>query len=170
MNCRSIPHETWEHVRRSLFFYFSRRRLRNDADDLTQETLYAVWNRHDYEFEKEEDFPRICHAFARLILKSRLRAQTRLPAAELDPSMAEPQADIAGMNSSEMAVYLDQVRQMGRSRLNDREWRLIEDAMEADGASAAASQDPRKGGNLRVYLHRARKKLARISGWRSADM
>jgi DNA-directed RNA polymerase specialized sigma24 family protein len=170
MNCRSIPKQTWEHLRRSLVFYFSRRHCRSDAEDLAQETLLALWNRADYEFEKEEDFPRVCYAFAARILLARRHNAQRHASVELDPSLAGSQDTVAGLKSSEVAVFLEEVQRLGQSQLNCREWQLIHDAMESSPTPEIDRSDPRKAANLRVYLHRARKKLALLSGWRKGRM
>jgi DNA-directed RNA polymerase specialized sigma24 family protein len=167
MNCRSIPKETWEHVRQALTFYFSRRHCREDAEDLAQETLLAIWNRGDYEFEKEEDFPRVCYAFAGRILMARRRNVQRYQYVELDPAMSGSQEPVAGLKPSELSVFLDELQEVGRSRLKDREWQLIYESMDSDAVAATEKLNAREAGNLRVYLHRARKKLARLSGWRN---
>src|SRR5579864_726204 len=100
-NCRSISPEAWAHARESLVFYFSRRHARSDAEDLAQETLLAVWNREDYEFEKEEDFLKVCYGFARRILLEGYRDAHRHAGSEMDPSHPAPQHEWSGQRATE---------------------------------------------------------------------
>ena len=85
---------------------------------------------------------------------------------ELDPSLAEPSERIGGLNTAEIKIYLEEIEKLRQSQLTDRERQLIENALNSEGALARAEKDPREAGNLRVFLHRSRKKLARLAGWR----
>lgn len=153
-------------MRRSLIFYFSRRHCRTDAEDMAQETLAALWRRSDYEFDKEEDVHLVGYAFARNILRAQWRSDSRSATLELDPSLAQPIERIGGLNAAEMKIYLEEIEKLRQSQLTDRERQLIENALNPEGAPARAEKDPREAGNLRVFLHRSRKKLARLAGWR----
>jgi DNA-directed RNA polymerase specialized sigma24 family protein len=162
VNCRSIPQPLWEHVRQCLIFYFSRRHGIAEAEDLAHETLLTVWNRRDYEFEKEEDFPRVCYAFARRILRERYREMQHHPSVELDPDLRLPVSDMGGLTDTELSIFVKEVLRVGESELREKDWKLIENSLNSHSQSNT--------GNLRVYLHRARKRLARLTGWRRAKM
>jgi len=163
-NCRSISPETWAHARESLVFYFSRRHARSDAEDLAQETLLAVWNREDYEFDREEDFLKVCYGFARHISKEGYRESQRHAGAPLDPALPAPQHDWSGPRATEARMLLEQVCEIGKSQLRDKDWQLIQQAAGNDRASMAKELKLGDANNVRVHLHRARRKLAKLTG------
>jgi RNA polymerase sigma factor (sigma-70 family) len=163
-NCRSISPEAWAHARESLIFYFSRRHARADAEDLAQETLLAVWNREDYEFDKEEDFLRVCYGFARHISKEGYREAYRQAAASVDDSMPAPLHEASSARAMEARILLEKVCEIGRSQLHENEWQIIEHAANSDRASMAKDLNMGDANNVRVRLHRARKKLAKLTG------
>ena len=84
--CRSLSPDAWEQARQALVFYFSRRHGLANAEDLAQETLAAFWKREDFEFEREEDFLRVCYAFARRILQVAVKRVVEQAAEVLDLS------------------------------------------------------------------------------------
>jgi len=163
-NCRSVAPETWAHARECLVFYFSRRHTRSDAEDLAQETLLAVWNREDYEFEKEEDFLRICYGFARRILLEGYRETQRHAAAELEASHPAPPGGFGGQRATESRMLLKEVCAIGQSKLRDKEWDLIMMSAESDRRTMADELKLGDANNVRVRLHRARKRLAKLTG------
>lgn len=165
-NCRSIPPTAWEHARQALIFYFSRRHGLSDAEDLAQETLATLWSRDNYEFEKEEDFLRVCYGFARLILQKGYREAQKHAGEELDPATPAAAHDIGGPIETETRILLAQICQVGASQLQEKEWQLIEQAALSDRATIASELNMGDANNVRVRLHRARKKLARLTGWR----
>lgn len=166
MNCRSISPETWEHVRQCLIFYFSRRHGVTEAEDLTHETLLALWHREDFEFEREEDFPRVCYAFAGRVSKAGYRATQKHAYTELDPELAMPDRAAGGLKEAELGIYVSEVLHLAQSRLGERDRALLEQSMEPAERSENGGLTAGEASNMRVYLHRARKKLARITGWR----
>ena len=163
-NSRSISPEAWAHARESLVFYFSRRHARADAEDLAQETLLAVWNREDYEFDKEEDFLRVCYGFARHISEEGYRKAHRHAGAPLDDSLAAPQHEWSSAEATEARILLEKVCEIGRSKLLDKDWRMIQQAAELDRASMAKDLNMGDANNVRVRLYRARRKLAKLTG------
>ncbi len=164
LNCRSISPEAWAHARECLIFYFSHRHGRSDADDLAQETLLAIWNREDYEFEKEEDFLKICYGFARYISMEGYRDKQRHAGAPLDPSLSAPQHEWGSPRATEARMLLKQVCEIGQSQLRDKDWQLIQQAADSDRASMAKELKMGDANNVRVNLHRARRKLAKLTG------
>lgn len=163
-NCRSISPEVWAHARESLVFYFSRRHARSDAEDLAQQTLLAIWSREDYEFDKEEDFLKVCYGFARLISKEGYRESQRHAGDCLESSLPAPSHERNSPRSIEARLLLEKVCAIGESQLSDEEWRMIRQSMDCDRADMA--QEFKMGGanNMRVRLHRVRRKLAKLTG------
>src|SRR5579872_5616193 len=86
LNCRSIPAEKWVHAHKALMLFFSGKGVVS-PEDMAQQTLMTVWSREDYQFEKEEDFLKVCYGFARKILLEGYRVN-REHAAE-DPDVVE---------------------------------------------------------------------------------
>lgn len=164
-NCRSIPPAVWEHAHDALVFYFSRRHGISNAEDLAQDTLAAVLTREDFEFEKEEQFLRVCYGFASRISRSGYRLARKHAAGVLDdPNFRQRASSRLALNPAEMAVLLDEVLRIAKSQLTEREWNLIQ---QTAGDQEAISELPNAAGvnNVRVRLHRARRKLAKLTGW-----
>ncbi len=167
LNCRSIPQAAWEHAREALVFYFSRRHGIANAEDLAQDTLTALLSRPDYEFEKEEDFLRVCYGFAGRILQSGFRQTRKHSSSELDLNMPEPNRQDYGLNSMEIELLLDEIIQIGETQLKQKDWETIrlgtvgedEDNPDDDRNS------PGYANRFRVRLFRARKRLAQLAGW-----
>lgn len=167
LNSRCIRPDMWEHARQSLIFFFSRRHGVNQAEDLAQETLMTLWNREDYQFAREEEFLRVCYGFAGRILQQGYRQTQKHAGAELDPAAAEPVSELHGLEGIEIGIFLEEVRRIGKLELQDREWQLIRDAAAApERGRASEDRSSSEANNERVRLHRARKKLARLTGWR----
>jgi DNA-directed RNA polymerase specialized sigma24 family protein len=158
LNCRSIPEEVWQRAWKLLFFYFSRRG-RPDAEDLVQRTFLAMI-RSSFEFEKEEDFLKVCFGFARNILHEGRRESVRHLAGELDFDMAAPDSDAGGARATEARIFLAEVQNLIDTRLSEMEWELISQALEEN----SVGREP-PGVKSRVGLHRARQKLKKLAGW-----
>jgi DNA-directed RNA polymerase specialized sigma24 family protein len=164
-NSRTIPGHLWEHAQRALVFYFAHHGAVN-AEDLAQDTLAEVWRRSDYEFRKDADFLRVCYAFARLILKADWRRERQRADAEMAHCReGAPARSGLGLNQLELAAYLQQVMATGQSELSARDWDAIEGSL-TDGPPGAAPGNPDQANRGRVQLHRARKKLSRLIGWK----
>jgi len=159
LNCRSIPAELWVYARKCLIFYFYRRHGMANAEDLAQDTLVAVWGREDYGFEKEEDFLKVCYGFARKIRLEGYRDGLKHAGTELPPGAGARVQSVKGLEGSEVNVFLEEVRRRAEAELLADELDLIEAAVNRD------SQDSPAEGKHRVKLHRARKKLAKLTGW-----
>jgi hypothetical protein len=78
---------------------------------------------------------------------------------ELTLNLEHPSPKAQGMQRQELQVFLDQVRNHAEADLLADELALIVEAMKRDG------HDPPLSSKLRVKLHRARKKLEKITGW-----
>jgi hypothetical protein len=168
-NCRSIPPEAWARAREALVFYFSRRHGRSNAEDLEQETLATLWSRDDYEFEKEDDFPRVCLGFARRISQEGFREAQRHSPGEPDHEISSPRHHASGQAAVESRILLEEVCRIGESQLRDREWQLILRAASSAGAPAVAESHRSDANKFRVYLFRARRKLRQATGWRKSN-
>ncbi|HLJ86916.1 MAG TPA: hypothetical protein VKZ53_08830 [Candidatus Angelobacter sp.] len=164
INCRSISPEMWAHVRESLIFYFSRRHLRADAEDLAQETLITVWNREDYQFEREEDFPKVCFGFARNILQESYRETSRLPGEALDSAWPAPSHDPGGTRATEARILLRKVFEIGKSQLRQTDWEIIQKAVDLDQRGMAKELGKGDSNKGRVRLFRARSRLGKLTG------
>lgn len=163
-NCRSISQETWAKARQRLIFYFSRRHCRSDAEDLAQETLLAILKREGYEFEKEEDFFKICYGFAENISKQDYREARRRTAAvslEMEVPIAAPQHQTGSQRAIESGILLEEVLQAGESQLVKKDWEVIKQTIRSD-RTLAKNLELKEMNNLRVRLHRIRKKLASL--------
>lgn len=159
LNCRSIPTELWIQARMLLVSYFSRRGMAN-AEDLAHDTLTAVWSRENFEFEKEEDFLKICYGFARNIYLDGCRKVRNYSSYELDNVMESPVHRVNGLEGNEITIFLEEVHKRAEVELAANEWALIAEAVTSDSTA-------RHGlGSDRMRLHRARKKLAKLTGWR----
>ena len=164
-NCRSIPADAWEHAREALIFFFSRRHGLADAEDLAQEALVTLWSREDYEFEREEDFLRVCYGFARLVSLKGYRDTRKHAGEELDVATTAAPRDSGGLIDAETRILLDQVYKVAGSKLPEKDWQLIQQAAVSDRAAIGDALNMGDANNVRVRLHRARKKLARLTGW-----
>jgi hypothetical protein len=164
-NCRSISPAVWGQAHDALVFYFSRRHGFTNAEDLAQETLAAVLTREDFEFGKEEDFLKVCYGFASRISQAGYRQFQKHRADELDPDFHRSVSRRFCLNSAEMAILLDEVLQTAESKLSAKDWALIKESIDTDPAAVTNRHSPAEANNARVRLHRARRKLAKLTGW-----
>jgi DNA-directed RNA polymerase specialized sigma24 family protein len=163
MNSRSIPADLWAHAREVLVFLFSRRHGLRDAEDLAQETLLAVLSREDYEFEKEEDFLRVVLGFARHISQVSYRAAARAAgSSSLAFDIPASTGSTGSASHTESRILLREIQRIAETSLSDKEWTAILQAATSDRADGPGACS----GRFRVFLHRARKKLAKFAGWR----
>ena len=157
LNCRSIPSEKWVHAHKALVLFFSGKGVVN-PEDMAQQTLMTVWSREDYQFAKEEDFLKVCYGFARKILLEGYRVD-REHATE-DPDLVESRVQaIQGLKGNEVSVFLAEVCRRAAAELQEEEWAMIQAAVDRD------AQDQPVDTKQRVRLYRARKKLAKLTGW-----
>ena len=161
LNCRSIPDSAWAHARQALVSYFAWRGVMN-AEDFAQDTLAAFWANDHYEFAEEEDFLRICYAFAKRILLTRRRRERKHSGEELDPGFPAPPGDSLGLNPAELAVFLRETVEAAESALSESDWQAI-----SNGPRESARQpaDAAEANRIRVRCHRARRRLAQLTGW-----
>src|SRR5690242_2673224 len=158
LNCRSIPTEKWVHAHKALVYFFSGKGILN-PEDLAQETLMTVWSRENYQFEKEDDFLRICYGFANKILLEGYRISRKHAAEELDFSVQSRVQSIQGLEGNEVSVFVEEVCRRADAELQEEERAAIQAAIDRD------RQDQPVDGKQRVRLYRARKKLAKLTGW-----
>lgn len=166
IDCRSVSPETWEHARDALVFYFSRRHGLAGAEDLAQETLATILSRKDYLFEKEEDFLKVCYGFAAHILQAARREGLRRARSFADNEPPPFRKEAAGLVDRELTIYVREVLELARSNLGGAEWLLIEETLSMVEGCQTQAKDPAEANRGRVKLHRARRKLARLVGWR----
>lgn len=162
VNCRSISAATWKQASDALVFYFRQRVGLGRAEDLAQDTLAAFLRREDFEFEKEEDFLRVCYAFAGLILKAARRQDKELLAAELKDPMLCTERNAFGLNEIEMRLYMDEVLAAARAGLLEREWRSIESRARFEVYGDVVPGDSTEKNRRRVEFHRSKGKLAKL--------
>jgi len=158
-NSRSIPTELWANARDRLIFYFSRRLGVQNAEDLAHNTLMAIWVREDYEFEREDDFLKVCYGFAKKILHEVLREDRKNRWIELNFDIEERSLGVKGLKGPEAPAFLEEVRRCGQEKLDAEEWALIEAIVNRD------QEDAPPVGRIRTQIHRTRRKLASITGW-----
>lgn len=164
LTCRDIPACEWEHARQALRFYFSRRLGQDNAEDLAQETLLRFWSRPDFQFDKVEDFPRVCFGFAHYVCQQICRENAKRAGVELDIEIPSPAWCVGGPQAAEAAILLRETLEVGRGQLEEKEWKLIQNA--SDREMLGPILGPADGKD-RVKLHRARRKLARLVGWKT---
>jgi hypothetical protein len=164
LNCRSISPEVWEHARQALIMYFSRRHRFANAEDLAQETLAVIWSRDDFEFNKEDEFLRVCYGFASRISLAGYRAEQKHDAEELDPTSPHPGCDF-GLRCVEARLMLDEVVRVAQAKLRDRDWQLIRQTATGELDTNSRKTDSVEANRSRVNLFRARKKLKELTGW-----
>ena len=165
MTCRSVSPKAWECARQALVFYFSRRHGLSGAEDLAHETLVAILGRGDFQFEREEDFLRVCYGFAGHILQAARRGAARKSRDSGDVTATAPTIEAQRLAGAELSVFLNEVFRLGRDALRDEDWQLIQQSIVLDGDRSVDS-GAANANNARVKLHRARKKLAQLVGWR----
>lgn len=157
-NSRSIPPETWVHASKALVYFFRGKGVLN-PEDLAQETLMAVWSRKDYEFEKEEDFLKVCYGFAKKILLEGYRVSRKRAAEGSGLEVESRVKRIQGLEANEARVFLKEVCRRADAELHEEERAAIQAAIDRD------RHDQPIEGKHRVRLYRARKKLAKLTGW-----
>ena len=145
-------------------FYFSRRERVGNAEDLAQETLLAFWRREDFQFDKEEDFLRVCYGFANLILQHDYRRQKRRTE-PISPEQAAGHSAARRFEPAELRILLDEILRIGRSELREEDWKLIETAVSTNPSQMPEAVDSRAANRIRVRLSRARSHLMRVTGW-----
>ncbi len=160
LNCRSIPAEKWIHAHKTLVYFFTHKGVLN-PEDMAQETLMTVWSREDYQFEKEDDFLKVCYGFAKKVLLEGYRVGRKHGAEELDLSVASPTQSVQGLEGSEVSVFLREVCSHADKELQEEERLAIQAAIDRD------RQDQPVEGKQRIRLYRARKKLGKLTGWRN---
>jgi DNA-directed RNA polymerase specialized sigma24 family protein len=165
INCRSVSPKAWEHARQALVFYFTRRHGLSSAEDLAQETLATVLSREDYQFEKEEDFLRVCYGFAGHMLQTARREVAKSSCNSIVSVLEAGCAEMHGLKDAELNVYLNEILRLGKDQLREADWQLIQQSIVLDGNRGAGS-GPTSDNSARVKLHRARRKLAQLAGWR----
>lgn len=170
INCRAIPKAAWEQARKALVFYFSHRHGIEEAEDLAQDTLAAVWAREDFVFPEEKDFLMICYGFAKRILLAGYRNRKKHESTDADLDSISQHHISNTMSQIELQVLLNEVYEIGSTRLKPAEWRLIEMAATSDRSEMAADLQMGDANNVRVHLHRARKKLAKLVGFSRSDL
>lgn len=162
---RSIPDELWAQAHQRLIFYFTRRMGTDNAQDLAQKTLLAVWTRKDYEFAKEEDFFKVCYGFAkRILLEAYREGVQRHGHVELTPDLEEKIFGVRGLKGPEASAFLEEVKHHAQTILTAEEWALIQAAANRDQHSLPIT------GKIRTKIHRIRKKLAKKTGWGKSEV
>lgn len=124
----------------------------------------ALWIREDFEFEKEEDFFKICYGFAKKVAQGAQRTQNRQECVEFDPETPGRISSVKGLEGAEMKTFLEEVMRIGKAELEEEEWELITLATNREGEAGPV---PTK---LRVRMYRIRKKLAKMTGWKEFEV
>jgi hypothetical protein len=145
--------------------FFSRRHNFANAEDLAQETLAVLWSRPDFEFNKEEDFLRVCYGLASKISLASYRTSRKHEAEQLDPASPDRSSRNVGLNSAEVTLLLDEVIRIAKAELRDQDWQLIQKAVMEERDATAPQPDPIEANRARVRLSRARRKLKESTGW-----
>ncbi|MGA2601274.1 MAG: hypothetical protein ABSH09_30285 [Bryobacteraceae bacterium] len=161
---RSIPDALWEKARRVLVFYFTHRGILN-AEDLAHDTLAALLTRDDFEFSEDADFIKVCHGFARKIFLAAWRRGQR-EMVDLDETWTEHGSSAGGLNSMEMRVFVGEVITLAELHLTERDREAIDSKVREAVDGDETEKDGGSANRYRVQLHRARKRLGRLTGWK----
>jgi DNA-directed RNA polymerase specialized sigma24 family protein len=145
--------------------YFASRHGRVEAEDLAQNTLFKVWEREDYQFQNVSDFPKVCLGFARNVSFEGFRSE-RNSQSTLDFDTAAPAHRAESHRAAESRILLDEVCKTGAARLKPREWGAILGAVSRAESVHSPVRESSESNRDRVFLHRARRKLREITGWR----
>ena len=164
-NSRSIPDALWAQARRRLVFYFAHRGFAN-AEDLAHDTLAELLRREDYQFQQDEDFLKICYGFASRVLKAASRLKGMRATEEVDESRNATTRNSFGLNRAEMAVFLNEVIVAAQTELSPSDWQIVQEYATGDTDERKSKMSPQAANRIRVRLHRARRKLGRITGWK----
>lgn len=149
----------------ALRFYFSARGEARDAEDLIQRTFAKMLERDDYEFAQIEDFRPVCYGFASKILQSHRREKAKLPE-PLPDGVADTQERFDSARANENRLFLQQVQQLAKEELTEAEWALVMKGARAILDKVPYDFPPEEATKLRVRLHRLRKMLVEIIGWK----
>jgi DNA-directed RNA polymerase specialized sigma24 family protein len=168
LNSRSIPPEAWEHASEALFRYFANRHGYQEAEDMAQNTLLKVWEREDYEFENVSDFPKVCLGFARMISFENFRSGWKAQK-PLDFEVPTPAHSGSSHRATESRIFLAEVRRAAASRLKPREQQALRDALVNEQAPDNSKLRAPIPPSDRIFLHRTRQKLRKITGWRKKN-
>jgi len=166
VNSCSIRPEMWDQARRALVFYFVRRHGFSAAEDLAHETLTVIWSRN-FEFEKEEQFLRVCYGFASRISQQGHRRAQKLSGDNVRPEVPAQNANWGGLSGAEVGVFLREVCQEAECILTEKDWELVQRLMDDDRAEMMAGLGMKESNRFRVQLFRIRRKLAHIKGFPS---
>jgi len=130
---------------------------------MAQQTLMTVWSREDYQFEKEEDFLKVCYGFARKILLEGYRVN-REHAAE-DPDVVESRVQaIQGLRGNEVSVFLEEVCRRAATELQEEEWAMIQAAVQRIRIEIAVGAFPHAPWEMQIERQRWTDKLGHGSG------
>jgi hypothetical protein len=69
-----------------------------------------------------------------------------------------------GPQAIEARLLLEKVCAIGESQLRSEEWRMIRQSIDCDRAGMAQEFKLKDANNMRVRLHRVRRKLAKLTG------
>jgi len=128
----------------------------------------ALWMRDDYEFRDPEDFMKVCYGFARNILHADSRALQRDQRSDpVDQALRAFAPPPGNLQTADLKILLDEVLRTGQAELSAKDWALIRKAANALMSGEDYHFDAKSANKLRVQLHRLRKKLSDLTGWRS---
>jgi DNA-directed RNA polymerase specialized sigma24 family protein len=161
-----MPDAVWDHARRALDQYFSRRHT-NDAEDLVQDTLTILLS-SNYDFGDETEFMKICYGCAKHVLYREYRREKKESGQVFDEGTFASWPGGKALTQTEMSILLEEVLQVGGSKLAEKDWSLIQHTAEGDSperSELAQKLDLGNPNNLGVRLLRARDRLALLTGW-----
>ena len=158
----AIPEELWNHAIKSLTRFFGSKGCGDRVGDLVQDTLTRISGRPDYEFEKEEDFLRLCHGFARMILyEDRRRWNRNRSVVEYDDSALYGGASPKSLRGVERQLHNRKLLDLLKPCLKDEDWKMLEDSLEMDRETQARNLGVSNANAMGVRIFRALEKVRR---------
>jgi hypothetical protein len=99
------------------------------------------------------------------MLQTARREVAKSPGSDINAVLEAGCSEMHGLEDAELNVYLNEILRLGKDQLRDADWQLIQRSMVLDD-NRGAGRNPAGNNNTRVKLHRARRKLAQLVGWR----
>ena len=160
MTSETIPEEVWNQATKALTRFFGSKGCGDRVSDLVQDTLTRISGRTEYRFEEEEDFLRLCHGFARMILlEDRRKWNRNRSAVEYDDSALYGGSRPKSLSGVERQLHNRKLLELLKPCLKEEDWRMLEDSLEMDRETQARKLGVSNANAMGVRIFRALEKV-----------